>query len=71
MSSPASNPFSSAVDSLACDEIFWKSLCVVENDKHRRLGNVISHAVVSEGDISRLLQRGRLHRMATFGVVSR
>lgn len=28
------NSISSAVDSLACDEVFWISLCIIEDDKH-------------------------------------
>lgn len=62
--------FSSAVDSLACNEILWKSLRIIEDDEHCRLGDVICHAIISEGNFTGLLQRGGLHRMATFSVVS-
>lgn len=65
------HPSSSAVDSLARDEIFRKSLRIVEDDKHGRLRDVVSHAVVSDWNITSLLQRGRLHRVAAFSVVSR
>lgn len=61
----------SAVDPLARDEIFGERLRVVEDDEHGRLGDVVGHAVVPEGDAVRLLQRGRLHRVAAFGVVAR
>lgn len=61
----------SAGDPLARDEIFGKGLRVVEDDKHGRPGDVVGHAVVPEGDAVRLLQRGRDHGVAPFGVVPR
>lgn len=60
-----------ATDSLTGDEIFGESLCVVEDDEHAGLCNVIRHAVVSKGDVSGLFQRRRLHRVAAFSEIPR
>lgn len=51
----------SALDYLTCNKIFRKSLRIVEDDKHCGLGDVVSHAVISEGYIASLFKWGCLH----------
>lgn len=58
-------------DFLTGDEILWKRLSVVENDKYCWLGDAVRDAVESERDVAGLLERGRLHGVAPFGEVSR
>lgn len=58
-------------DFLTGDEILWKRLSVVEDDKHCWLGDVVRDAVESKRDVAGLLVRGRLHGVAPFGEVSR
>lgn len=56
---------------LTGDEIFWKSLSVVEDDKHCRFGDIVRDTVESERYVAGLLVRRRLHGVAPFGEVSR
>lgn len=71
LKSELASPSRSSANSLTGDEIFWKRLGVVEDDKHCGLGDIVRDTVESQRNIASLLQRGRLHRVATFGEVSR
>lgn len=56
---------------LAGDEILWKRLGVIEDDKHCGFGDVVRDTVKSQRYVTALLERGRLHGVAPSGEVSR
>lgn len=64
------SPSGSQANCLTGDEILWKSLSVVEDDKHCRYGHIVRDTVKSKRYVAGVLERGRLHGVAPFGEVS-
>lgn len=69
--SELTSPSRSSANSLTGDEVLWKRLSVVEDDKHCRFGDIVRDTVKSQRYVAALLEWGRLHGAAPFGEVSR